>query len=104
VPKARPAEFGVGAAAAFGAHHNPERLELHRDWAVIGLAANEFRYTFERRRTSPSVPRGGPLHPVSQTFIPRIVRFIDSAPKWPPKNEISRVSVPKRGSRRPNYR
>src|ERR1700730_2982131 len=42
--------------------------------------------------------------PVSQTFIPRIVRFIDSAPKWPPKNEISRVSVPKRGSRRPNYR
>jgi hypothetical protein len=79
-------------------------LELHRDWAVIGLAANEFRYTFERRRTSPLGPQRRTVTPVSQTFIPRIVRFIDSAPKWPPKNEISRVSVPKRGSRRPNYR
>jgi hypothetical protein len=39
-------------------------LELHRDWAVIGLAANEFRYTFERRRTSP-------LGPQRRTVTPR---------------------------------
>jgi hypothetical protein len=77
----RAAELGWNAATLFGCHRarplahpggagllwaiNGGRLvELHRDWAVIELAANESRRVFERRRvdagnvTLPWIERG----------------------------------------------
>jgi hypothetical protein len=63
----RAAELGWNAASLFGCHrarplahpggagllwaiHGSRLVELHRDWAVIELAANGSRRVFERRR------------------------------------------------------
>jgi hypothetical protein len=53
-----------GGAGLLWAIHGGRLVELHRDWAVIELAANGSRHVFERRRidagnvTLPWIERG----------------------------------------------
>jgi hypothetical protein len=55
---------GEGRGSSIWGFRFDEHVELHRDWAVIELAANGSRHVFERRRvdagkvTLPWIERG----------------------------------------------
>jgi hypothetical protein len=49
-----------GGAGLLWAIHGGRLVELHRDWAVIKLAANGSRHVFERRRVR-GLPIGLPI-------------------------------------------